>query len=66
MYKFLCLAAIFCLLSDAGFVTDEEVKHRELKLRDALKTEPEFIVKESASVEVAQVKCSVSCVEASS
>ncbi|KAB5519890.1 hypothetical protein DKX38_024209 [Salix brachista] len=45
---------VVAVVAFSGFVTDEEVKHRELKLRDALKNEPEFIVKESASVEVAQ------------
>lgn len=39
----------------SGFVTDEEVKQRELKLRDALKVDGEFRVKDGASVEVAQV-----------
>ncbi|KAJ8899644.1 hypothetical protein K2173_018618 [Erythroxylum novogranatense] len=38
----------------SGFVTDEEVKQRELKLRDALKNDAEFTVKEGALVEVAQ------------
>ncbi|XP_038701889.1 heme-binding-like protein At3g10130, chloroplastic [Tripterygium wilfordii] len=38
----------------SGFVTDEEVKQRESKLRDALKSDTNFIVKEGASVEVAQ------------
>jgi hypothetical protein len=46
-------------LFEAGFVTDEEVKQRELKLRNALKKDPEFRVKDSASVEVAQVRYSV-------
>ncbi|KAJ6300050.1 hypothetical protein OIU76_020943 [Salix suchowensis] len=45
---------VVAVVAFSGFVSDEEVKHRELKLRDALKNEPEFIVKESASVEVAQ------------
>lgn len=40
----------------SGFVTDEEVKRRELKLRDALKNDRQFQVKEGASVEVAQVR----------
>lgn len=39
-----------------GFVTDEEVKRRELRLRDALKNDREFRVKEGASVEVSQVR----------
>ncbi|XP_077235772.1 SOUL heme-binding family protein [Tasmannia lanceolata] len=38
----------------SGFVTDEEVRHRESKLRDALKSDMQFQVKESALVEVAQ------------
>ncbi|GMN39469.1 hypothetical protein TIFTF001_008712 [Ficus carica] len=38
----------------SGFVTDEEVKQRETKLREALKNDRRFQVKESASVEVAQ------------
>ncbi|CAK7343210.1 unnamed protein product [Dovyalis caffra] len=38
----------------SGFVTDEEVKQRESKLRDALKNDTEFKVKDGASVEVAQ------------
>lgn len=41
--------------SKSGFVTDEEVKQRELKLRDALKNDGEFRIKEGTSVEVAQV-----------
>ncbi|KAF9665077.1 hypothetical protein SADUNF_Sadunf16G0084600 [Salix dunnii] len=46
---------VIAVVAFSGFVTDEEVKQRELKLRDALKKEPEFVAKESASVEVAQV-----------
>lgn len=38
----------------SGFVTDEEVKQRETKLREALKNDRRFQVKEDASVEVAQ------------
>lgn len=45
----------FLLYLESGFVTDEEVKQRELKLRDALKGDRQFRVKEGASVEVAQV-----------
>ncbi|KAJ4849610.1 hypothetical protein Tsubulata_020966 [Turnera subulata] len=37
-----------------GFVTDDEVKQRDLKLRDALENDVQFRVKEGASVEVAQ------------
>ena len=40
----------------SGFVTDEEVKQRELKLQDALKNDRKFQVKKGASVEVAQVR----------
>lgn len=36
-------------------MNDEEVKRRELKLREALKRDSEFQVKEGTSVEVAQV-----------
>ncbi|KAK3228800.1 hypothetical protein Dsin_000681 [Dipteronia sinensis] len=42
-------------ISESGFVTDEEVKRRELKLRNALKDDKQFQVKRCASVEVAQV-----------
>lgn len=38
----------------SGYVTDEEVKQRESKLRDALKNDVEFQVKTGAVVEVAQ------------
>ncbi|KAJ0028582.1 hypothetical protein Pint_36014 [Pistacia integerrima] len=38
----------------SGFVTDEEVKRRESKLRNALKDDIKYQVKEGASVEVAQ------------
>ncbi|KAK3024777.1 hypothetical protein RJ639_044938, partial [Escallonia herrerae] len=38
----------------SGFVTDEEVKRREKTLRNALKKDSQFQVKEGASVEVAQ------------
>lgn len=46
---------ILVLLFESGFVTDDEVTHRESKLKDALKNDPEFQLKEGASVEVAQV-----------
>lgn len=46
---------LFLLYLESGFVTDEDVKRRELKLRDALKGDRQFRVKEGASVEVAQV-----------
>ncbi|KAI5561080.1 hypothetical protein BDE02_16G089500 [Populus trichocarpa] len=45
---------VVAVVAFSGFVTDEEVKQRELKLRNALKKDPEFRVKDSASVEVAQ------------
>lgn len=40
----------------SGFVSDEEVKQRELKLRVALENDRKFKVKKGASVEVAQVR----------
>lgn len=40
----------------SGYVTDEEVKRRESKLRDALRRDTQFQLKESATVEVAQVR----------
>lgn len=46
---------ILVLVFEPGFVTDDEVTRRESKLKDALKNDPEFQVKEGASVEVAQV-----------
>ncbi|KAI6696439.1 hypothetical protein NL676_016558 [Syzygium grande] len=45
---------IVAVVAFSGFVTDEEVKQRELKLRDALKNDGEFRIKEGTSVEVAQ------------
>lgn len=39
----------------SGFVTDEDIKQRELKLREALGSDREFCVKLGVSVEVAQV-----------
>ncbi|XP_047329436.1 heme-binding-like protein At3g10130, chloroplastic [Impatiens glandulifera] len=38
----------------SGFVTDEEVSRRELALRNALKNDTEFKVKDGATVEIAQ------------
>lgn len=38
----------------SGFVTDDEVSRRESILREALKNDPKFRVKEGAPVEVAQ------------
>lgn len=37
-------------------MTDEDIKQRETKLREALKNDRQFQVKERTSVEVAQVK----------
>ena len=37
-------------------MNDEEVKRRELKLREALKSDRQFKIKEGTSVEVAQVR----------
>lgn len=63
---FAALAAYFFMnyhhVLGSGFVTDEEVKQRELKLRDALKNDRQFQVKEGASVEVAQVRSIVKSV----
>ncbi|KAK4767122.1 hypothetical protein SAY86_014872 [Trapa natans] len=42
------------VLAFSGFVTDEEVEQRELKLREALESDSEFRVKPDISVEVAQ------------
>lgn len=38
-----------------GYVTDEDVKQRESKLRDYLRSDLQFCVKQNASVEVSQV-----------
>eukprot|EP00262_Sarcandra_glabra_P009065 TRINITY_DN23050_c0_g1_i1.p1 TRINITY_DN23050_c0_g1~~TRINITY_DN23050_c0_g1_i1.p1 ORF type:complete len:298 (-),score=41.81 TRINITY_DN23050_c0_g1_i1:256-1149(-) len=45
---------IVAVASFSGFVTDDEVQRRELKLRRALSSDVDFQVKENASVEVAQ------------
>ncbi|KAL0426542.1 UNVERIFIED_CONTAM: Heme-binding-like protein, chloroplastic [Sesamum latifolium] len=45
---------IIAVVAFSGFVTDEEVERRESSLRDLLNNNPEFRVKEGASVEVAQ------------
>ncbi|KAA8516721.1 hypothetical protein F0562_016773 [Nyssa sinensis] len=45
---------IVAVVAFSGFVTDEEVKRRESTLRDALKNDRQFQLKEGASVEVAQ------------
>lgn len=44
------------LYFQSGFVTDEDIKRRESKLRDALKYDKQFQVKEGASFEVAQAR----------
>lgn len=46
---------VYVLNVKSGFVTDDEVKRRESKLREALKKDGQFQVKEGTSVEVAQV-----------
>ncbi|KAF7804291.1 heme-binding-like protein [Senna tora] len=45
---------IVAVVAFSGLVNDEEVKQREQKLREALKRDREFQVKEGSSVEVAQ------------
>ncbi|GMH28721.1 hypothetical protein Nepgr_030564 [Nepenthes gracilis] len=45
---------IVAVAAFSGFVTDEEVKRREIKLRDALKNDRDFRIKEGAMVEVSQ------------
>ncbi|CAB4317551.1 unnamed protein product [Prunus armeniaca] len=45
---------IVAAVAFSGFVTDDEVKRRESKLREALKKDGQFQVKEGTSVEVAQ------------
>eukprot|EP00268_Persea_americana_P044816 TRINITY_DN4534_c0_g1_i7.p1 TRINITY_DN4534_c0_g1~~TRINITY_DN4534_c0_g1_i7.p1 ORF type:complete len:174 (+),score=42.67 TRINITY_DN4534_c0_g1_i7:259-780(+) len=45
---------IVAVAAFSGYVTDEEVKRRESKLRDALRRDTQFQLKESATVEVAQ------------
>nr|XP_010931138.1 heme-binding-like protein At3g10130, chloroplastic [Elaeis guineensis] len=45
---------IVAVMAFSGFVTDEDVKHRESKLREALRSDTQFQVKEDALVEVAQ------------
>ncbi|KAI4348961.1 hypothetical protein L6164_009620 [Bauhinia variegata] len=45
---------IVAVVAFSGFVTDEDVKQREHKLREALKRDRKFQVKERTSVEVAQ------------
>lgn len=45
---------IVAVVSFSGFVNDEEVKQRELKLREALKNDGQFKIKEGTAVEIAQ------------
>ncbi|CAN6577412.1 unnamed protein product [Malus baccata var. baccata] len=45
---------VVAVVAFSGFVTNEEVKKRESKLREALKNDGRFQVKEGTSVEVAQ------------
>ncbi|ONK57437.1 uncharacterized protein A4U43_C09F510 [Asparagus officinalis] len=45
---------IVAITAFSGFVTDEDVKRREAKLRVALVSDSQFQVKQNASVEVAQ------------
>ncbi|KAK7378798.1 hypothetical protein VNO80_04246 [Phaseolus coccineus] len=45
---------IVAVVSFSGFVNDEEIKQRELKLREALKSDNQFKIKEGTSIEVAQ------------
>ncbi|GAV82443.1 SOUL domain-containing protein [Cephalotus follicularis] len=45
---------LVAVVAFSGFVNDEEVKQRESNLRDALKSDRQFQVKEGALVEVAQ------------
>ncbi|CAK8568584.1 unnamed protein product [Lathyrus sativus] len=45
---------IVAVVAFSGFVNDEEVKRRELKLREALKNDGQFKIKEGTSVEIAQ------------
>ncbi|KAJ1381173.1 SOUL heme-binding protein [Sesbania bispinosa] len=45
---------IVAVVAFSGFVNDEEVNQRELKLREALKSDRQFKIKEGTSVEIAQ------------
>ncbi|KAL5806568.1 hypothetical protein ACOSQ4_029301 [Xanthoceras sorbifolium] len=45
---------VVAVIAFSGFVTNEEVKRQEFKLRNALKDDRQFQVKKGASVEVAQ------------
>ncbi|XP_050228612.1 heme-binding-like protein At3g10130, chloroplastic [Mercurialis annua] len=45
---------IIAVLAFSGFVTDEDVKQWESKLRNALKNDHQFRIKRGASVEIAQ------------
>lgn len=44
------------LCTESGIVNDDEVKKRELKLREALENDRQFKIKEGTSVEIAQVR----------
>ncbi|KAD3068281.1 hypothetical protein E3N88_36161 [Mikania micrantha] len=48
-------ARTVAVVAFSGFVTDEDVMRRELKLRDTLKNDSQFKVKSGALVEVAQL-----------
>lgn len=45
---------VVAVVSFSGFVNDEEVKRRELKLREALKNDGQLNIKEGTTVEIAQ------------
>ena len=45
---------VVAVVAFSGFVTDEEVTRRELKLREALKNDGQFKIKEGTLVEIAQ------------
>ncbi|GAB2300717.1 hypothetical protein Dimus_034754 [Dionaea muscipula] len=46
---------IVAVVAFSGFVTDDEVARRELKLRDAFRNDIDFQIKEGSMVEVSQV-----------
>lgn len=56
-FRFLIILVewLFWFRFESGFVTDQEVERRESTLRALLDKDPEFCVKDGASVEVAQV-----------
>ncbi|CAN1141929.1 Heme-binding-like protein At3g10130, chloroplastic [Linum perenne] len=45
---------VVAVVAFSGFVNDEEVKQREVKLRSAVRNDKQYVVKQGASVEVAQ------------